>query len=190
MYRIILINGRARVGKDTLASFLCNEFMNRGYLNTIVRGNAQTVKDYAKKYFQWNGVKDEVGRKLLINITNMMYDVNPVFWEERTLERFYNFANTFTPKKEDVIMIIPDWRYVNTYEFFNRVAEQDPRFKIYTIHLDRKDFNNNLSQELQNDISENNGLKRLAQIRIEKETSDLSVFYEIAEKVVDKILSV
>ena len=185
MHRIILINGKARVGKDTLASFLVKELNSRGFNNVYVRGNAQTVKDYAKKYFNWDGKKTDEGRKLLINITNMMYDLDPTFWECKTNEFFMGKIEEH--KKEDVILIIPDWRYRNTLDYFRRVANCYKYISVHTIHLERKGFKNNLSQELKADISESDILKNLCDIHITKGTSKIEGFVDIAKMTIDRI---
>lgn len=136
--KIILINGKARSGKDTLASLIKGRLKDK---KVLIRANAQSVKDCARKYFNWNGDKDDKGRQLLINITNIGYNADPYLWERKTLE--YALA-------KDVYdyLIITDWRYTSTYDYFK---QQD--YEVITI-LRQRDIDNGLSDNLKNDISE------------------------------------
>ena len=136
--KIILINGKARSGKDTLASLIKGILKDK---KVLIRGNAQTVKDCAKRYFNWNGVKDTKGRQLLIDITNLGYSKDPYHWDKLTLKYaldrgLYDY------------LIITDWRYMSTYEYL-----KEQGYEVITIHRQR-DIDNGLHYSLKNDISE------------------------------------
>jgi hypothetical protein len=56
---IIGITGLAQSGKSTLADILCNE---RGFVSIAL---ADSLKSIAKEHFNWDGQKDDRGRRLL-----------------------------------------------------------------------------------------------------------------------------
>lgn len=136
--KIILINGKARSGKDTLASHIKGKLSDK---KVLVRGNARTVKDCARKYFNWDGKKDTKGRQLLIDITNLGYKQDKYHWDRLTLDYALQRDNYD-------YLIIPDWRYMSTYEFL-----KEEGYDVITIHRQR-DIDNNLHSSLKNDISE------------------------------------
>ena len=136
--KIILINGKARSGKDTLASLLKGKLSDK---KVLIRGNAQTVKDCAKKYFNWDGKKDTKGRQLLIDITNLGYKQDKYHWDRLTLD--------YALQKDNYdYLIIPDWRYISTYEYL-----KEEGFDVITIYRQRN-IDNKLPSSLKNDISE------------------------------------
>ena len=136
--KIILINGKARSGKDTLASLIKGQLLNK---KVLIRGNAQTVKDCAKKYFNWNGAKDTKGRQLLIDITNLGYAQDPYHWDRLTLKYALD-------KDNYDYLIIPDWRYFSTYEYL-----KEEGYEVITVHRHRE-IDNELHHSLKSDISE------------------------------------
>lgn len=138
MRHIILLNAKARHGKDTFAVYLAEELKKRN-LSYLISHNAASVKDLAYDYFDWDGIKDDKGRGLLIDITNTGYKYDPYFWEKK------NKINIL----ERDFYIIPDWRYIKTLEYFKNKG-----YKITTVHIDRTNFENNLGESLKNDSSE------------------------------------
>ena len=67
---IIIINGTGGAGKDTFVSF-CSEFVK--VLNV---SSVDKVKEAAKILVGWNGEKDEVSRKLLVDLKKLSVDYN------------------------------------------------------------------------------------------------------------------
>ena len=64
MSKIVLFSGKAGTGKTTASNYLLYLAEKNGYLLHF----ATMVKDIAKRYFWWDGVKDEKGRRLLQEI--------------------------------------------------------------------------------------------------------------------------
>lgn len=64
MKKIILISGKAENGKTTAAEKLKEKLQARGEKVVITR-YAYYLKDLARRYCDWDGIKDEKGRKLL-----------------------------------------------------------------------------------------------------------------------------
>lgn len=71
---LIVINGVGTCGKDTFIDF-CKQFTKCYNYSTI-----DYYKMLAKNYFEWDGVKDEKGRKLLsdLKIASIIYNNMPM----------------------------------------------------------------------------------------------------------------
>ena len=86
---IIIINGTGGAGKDTFVSF-CSEIT--GVLNVSA---VDKVKEAAKILVGWNGEKDEVSRKLLVDLKQLSVDYNdaPTKYICSMAEEFKNSDN-------------------------------------------------------------------------------------------------
>ena len=131
---IFLICGSARSGKNQVADYMkeCIDY----YFSTertLIRGNAQTVKNIAKNKYNWDEEKDEKGRQLLIDITNEGYDKDRFYWEKETLCAF-GIHNHYNPEVD--YLIIPDWRYSQTEEFFKEFLPSSV-YKVTTFRVTR-----------------------------------------------------
>lgn len=125
----ILICGKASSGKTTFATIL-EEEINKLKERAKVIHNAQAVKTLAHSFFHWDKEKNAIGRQLLIDITNAGYGYDANFWEKETERFFRNYSNFCN---EDIeILIVPDWRYMCTYDFFSNCG------KVIPIHVERR----------------------------------------------------
>ena len=68
--KIIIINGTGGSGKDTFVSF-CAEFAKVFNISTVDK-----VKEAAKILVGWNGEKDEIARKLLVDLKQLSIAYN------------------------------------------------------------------------------------------------------------------
>ena len=86
---IVIINGTGGAGKDTFVSF-CSEVT--GVLNV---STVDKVKEAAKILVGWNGEKDEVSRKLLVDLKQLSVDYNdaPTKYICSMAENFRNSDN-------------------------------------------------------------------------------------------------
>ena len=86
---IIIINGTGGAGKDTFVSF-CSEVT--GVLNV---STVDKVKEAAKVLVGWNGEKDEVSRKLLVDLKQLsiVYNDAPTKYICSMAEKFKNSDN-------------------------------------------------------------------------------------------------
>lgn len=169
----ILICGKATSGKTTFATIL-EELLNKNYTKAKVLHNAKAVKDLAKSFFYWDEEKDEKGRQLLIDITNSGYNYQDNFWERETELLFRRYSSVY---EELEILIIPDWRYISTYDFFKQYG------KIIPICIEKRSLSvgTHDSHSSENNFKEfpikyqilNDGtiedLKRFAKVLIEAE---------------------
>lgn len=87
---IIIINGTGGAGKDTFVTF-CSEVT--GVLNV---STVDKVKEAAKVLVGWNGEKDEISRKLLVDLKQLSVDYNdaPTKYICSMAEDFENSDNT------------------------------------------------------------------------------------------------
>ena len=83
---IVIINGTGGAGKDTFVSF-CSEFVK--VLNV---SSVDKVKEAAKVLVGWNGEKDEVSRKLLVDLKRLSVEYNdaPTKYIQSMAENFKN----------------------------------------------------------------------------------------------------
>lgn len=133
--KAILICGKARSGKNQLADYLKEaldlDWEGNPLDRTLIRGNAQTVKERATDQYNWNGEKDAEGRQLLIDITNRGYDTDTYYWERETFNSY--LVHTLT-NKNCKYLIVPDWRYASTKDYFEKTMDE-----VITIRITRVD---------------------------------------------------
>lgn len=123
---VFMISGKAGSGKGEVANALQKELEKDGY--PVLRiAFADAVKDCLKRYYDWDGVKDEHGRALLQNLgTDKMRATFPDFWAE--------FVAKFivVTQKDWLYIIIDDWRFVNEFDIIN-----DYNSDVITIRVER-----------------------------------------------------
>ncbi len=155
MKKIILISGKAEHGKTTLANILKEKLEEKGNKVVITR-YALYLKEIAKKYCDWNGNKDQVGRELLQKLgtevirqklNKPLFHVGRICEDIEITQDYYDYV------------IIDDVRYENEVYYPITVFGKD---KVYTIRVNRYDklnggmvpFINSLTDEQKKHISE------------------------------------
>lgn len=140
---IVTISGKAQHGKDTLGNKLFDALKKNGD-RVLLTHNADLLKYMCKAYFGWDGEKDSNGRKLLQYVgTDVVRKKEPDFWVDfliRVMKLFDDYWD---------YVIIPDTRFPNEIDRFI-----DNGFKVTHVRVIRPDFDNGLSAEQQNHISE------------------------------------
>jgi len=143
--KIIMISGKAENGKSTIAN-MAREYCDSIDKKSIVVGFASYLKYIAKIYLQWNGEKSEYGRSLLQQIGTDFRSLNKNYWVDNIINILFVYQ-----KKYDYVFI-DDNRYINEIErmkeFFGPC--------VFTIRVNRPSFENNLTVEQRNHISETN----------------------------------
>lgn len=134
---VILINGKARSGKDFLAELI----KEHNIKNVSILHNAAAVKTIAKNFFGWDGIKDEKGRRLLIDISNVAYNYDDYFWERKT-------ENNIIPLYDEII-VIPDFRYTKTNQYFRGKG-----YRVITVYIEMDKDINDINNEVKNDLTE------------------------------------
>ena len=143
MKQILLISGKARHGKDSVANFLKQKLDGK----TLIIHNADMLKFIAMQYLDWNGSKDSEGRRILqtLGTEKIRLGMNkPLFWVEKSCEIIEIFKDDFE------YFIIPDCRFLN--EMYYPQAKF-PKF-VTTIRVIRDHFESDLTEEQKHHLSE------------------------------------
>lgn len=140
--KVILISGHAQNGKDTIASLLENELTASGR-KVLVAHYADLLKYICKTLFNWNGQKDEKGRRLLQYVgTDVIREKRPSYWVDFIADMLDLFGDNWD------YVLIPDTRFPNEVE---RIVE---KFDSMHIRVVRENFVSPLTPEQQMHPSE------------------------------------
>lgn len=140
---MVLISGKARHGKDTLAGFL-KEYLEKRNKRVLVAHYGDLVKYICRTFFDWDGVKDEKGRDLLQRVgTDTIRKEDPDFWAW-----FIYQVLRFFPDAWDYVLI-PDCRFPNEI-----TTPLDYGFGTYYLRVVRPNFDNGLTPAQQEHPSE------------------------------------
>lgn len=124
-------------GKDLLGSFFVN---NHGFTRLAF---ATKLKKIATDHFYWNGIKDEAGRRLLINLGSIAgrgYKEN--IWTQSLIDEIVRFQLP--------LIIITDCRFINEYWDLKNSKELS-EYNILSVGIERFVFENDIYKE---DISQ------------------------------------
>lgn len=140
--QIIMISGKARSGKDTLADFLIKHLEKKNKKICKIQ-ISQYIKYYAMKYFGWNGEEDTkprdllntLGTDIIRNKINPNFHINRLIQDIKVLSYFYD---TF---------IVSDVRFPNEIEKVKNSYDN-----VLTIRIKRD--SNELNDNQKNNITE------------------------------------
>lgn len=134
--KVICISGKAGHGKDAAGKFIKSCLEEQGK-TVVIAHYADLVKYICKKFFHWNGEKDEYGRTLLQTVgTEIVRAQNPNYWVDFLVSMLELFGNGWD------YMIIPDWRYPNEAERFIEIGVETTRIRVV-----RPDYESGLTEE-------------------------------------------
>lgn len=122
--KIIIISGKARSGKNEIASILKNKLKEK----TIIISYASYLKEYAKEIIGWDGNEESKPRTFLQQIGDLVKEIDSDFLINRIIEDIEVYKNYFTN------IIISDARFVNEIEKIKNKYEE-----VITIHVEGLD---------------------------------------------------
>jgi hypothetical protein len=138
---VILVSGRAGVGKSTVASAMHKHLQDNGYKSRIDHF-AKTIKDIAWDMFSWDGQKDDKGRVLLQKLGAVGREYNQDVWANWLYNRYIIDPVEF--------LIVDDWRFPNEKAFL----EGKVGVKIVTVRVNAPSREILLGTLEYNDVSE------------------------------------
>lgn len=85
--RVVCISGKARHGKDTLATMMKRVLEDTYGKSVLIIRYADQLKFILREYFGWDGIKDERGRALLQYVgTDLARNADPNIWVEYVMK--------------------------------------------------------------------------------------------------------
>jgi DNA polymerase III delta prime subunit len=108
--KVLLISGKAGVGKSTMAKHIASEAF--GKVDTELFPFAYSIKQVATEVFGWNGKKDGAGRELLQQLGQIGRKYNASIWAEATTHRMHNMPISAI---HPTLYLVDDWRFPNEY---------------------------------------------------------------------------
>lgn len=140
---IILILGKAGQGKDTVAKFIKEELPGK----TVITHYADYLKFLCTQFCDWDGIKDEQGRRMLQTIgTDLVrQEYNEDFWVDRVIEQIEIFSHSFN------YFVVPDARFLNE---IIKIEEHFKEKRIITIRIERPAYKSKLTSEQEKHPSE------------------------------------
>lgn len=140
---IICISGDAGSGKDTSAKLIQNHLRGEGD-RVLITHYADLLKFMCENLFQWDGLKDISGRRLLQYVgTDVVRQQFPDAWVDFVIWELKLF-----PEQWDWV-IIPDCRFPNELD---RLREEG--FAVTHIRVQRNGYESTLTQEQKSHPSE------------------------------------
>ena len=139
--KCISISGAAGHGKDTLANKLKTILISKGKKVCIIH-YADYLKMVAGQIYNWNGIKDEIGRDILQKLGDRMR-LNDELFLINELIKILNLV-----KDDFDIAIIPDARFPKEIECLRNIGD------TISIHINRIDYKNSLTNEQNNHSTE------------------------------------
>lgn len=110
--KIICISGKAGAGKDTVGKCLAEHLSEHGC--TRIMHYADLLKFICRTYLDWNGEKDERGRRLLQMVGTDTFRANkPDYWVDFLATVAYQLGNDWK------YVVIPDARFPNEISRWN-----------------------------------------------------------------------
>ena len=143
MKQVILISGKAESGKDYTAELIKEELENANQ-KVLILHFADLLKFLCTKFFAWDGKKNKKGRSLLQETGQRVRSYDKNYWVDEVCKIINIFKNDFD------YFIVPDTRFENEIN----IPKQEFGENVQVIRIIRDNWQNQLTQEQRNEISE------------------------------------
>lgn len=143
--KVYVIGGQAKCGKNTFGEYLREQLKDYGYKPCVMH-ITEPLYGYARNYFQWNGNEQEKPREFL---QKMGFDIirekmgKKNFLLNRLYEDIEILSNFFD------VFIITDARMKDEFE-----SIKNKYLDVVTIKLTRQNYNDNLTEEEREHVTE------------------------------------
>jgi len=124
---VILISGKAGVGKTEASLLLSSIVDSKGYIDFVTLNFAYGVKHSATDCFSWDGKKDTRGRILLQQVGRIGRDYYKDIWAKQLAEKILS-----NPCEYDFIFI-DDWRFPNEEIFLKKTLGKN--YLVVTLRI-------------------------------------------------------
>ena len=140
--KLFILSGKARSGKDTVASIIKNYYKDK---DSIIISFGHYIKDYVKRVSNWDGSEETKPRELLqkLGIELIKNKINDKLFINRILEDILVFSYFY-----DVI-IVDDVRLMDEIK-----ALKENYNNSISIRVIRDSFDNGLTNEQNNHLTE------------------------------------
>jgi len=174
---IVLLSGKAGVGKTYIADKLISLFKKSGYIAHI-RSFADGIKDCAIDYFNWDSEKNKRGRKLLQNIGNIGREYDKDVWVKRLVRAFEDNIYLYD------VYVVDDWRFENERDYLEKLND----FYIIAVRVE-SNIRGGLQGDLAEDVSENSLPEDLTyyDFIVENNEEDLTESLKLIINYIDKM---
>lgn len=142
---MIIISGKAQVGKTTTANMIKN-YCTSLNIKSVVTSYAKYIKMYTKDITDWNGEEEDKPREVLQSLGDVIRDyLKKLDFLIKRLDEDIDFYKLFVN-----ICIIDDARYPEEIDFF----KQKYASETISIQIQRPDFESNLKFKEKNHKTE------------------------------------
>lgn len=141
----MLISGDSGAGKSTFADYL-QESLSSIFMGKVHRlAFADELKIIARHDFDWDGRKDERGRRLLQMLGDAGREYNVRFWRDRLVDKVLRYLFISSG-----IVIVDDCRYENELYCLDDIKS----LRVIKVRILRQDNPNHLKGNVSNHSSE------------------------------------
>lgn len=143
MKKIILISAKAQHGKDTFA-LLSKEYLESKGERVLVCHYADLLKYICANFFEWNGAKNDVGRKILQHVgTDVIRnrENRPDYWVDFIIDILEMFGDEWD------YVLIPDTRFPNEIYKMSGSFDDVEKNTVHCVRIVRDNFDSGLSKE-------------------------------------------
>lgn len=148
-YNFVLVSGKAQSGKDTISDYLVKNY------NFEKIAFATALKNCLRQFSDWDGQKDEAGRKLLQSVGQAFREYDKDNWVKLLLieieaKIYHLYIKNYATK--NINFVISDVRFINEIVRFKELIQKRiPKANFITIRVERPSLDNDTWRK---DISE------------------------------------